>query len=126
MVPEIRKIMQFCHYKDLKKQKNCIFRALRLSEGYTYLKPPITNQVLLSFCRVNKLPSASGSQDIGFGQFWDFPTQFWLKKWVLPTFYPDHYGNPRTKPSKDPKTAPASEFTILGRSPTMLDWSICF
>ena len=46
------------------------------------------------------------------------------KNGFLPTFQPDNQVNPENRPSKDFKTASASEFAKIGRSPAYFDWSI--
>ena len=52
-----------------------------------------------------------------FGQVRDFWVQLWPKKLVSPTFQPDHQVNPQNRSSKNSKTAAASGFSKIGRSP---------
>ena len=51
------------------------------------------------------------------GNFGAFGPNFGSTNWVLPTFQPDHQVNPKNRPSKDSKTADASKFAIIARSP---------
>ena len=48
------------------KQKNIFLGHFWLSEGYTYLKALIVNQVLRSSSRVKQLSMTSGSRDMDF------------------------------------------------------------
>ena len=52
--------------KSPQKQKIIFLGNFRLSKGYTYLRPPVVNQVLLLFWVVRQLSTTSGSRDMDF------------------------------------------------------------
>ena len=71
-VHKIRKIMIFRHCKP-PKYKNCILENFRLSEGYTYLRPVISNfqptfydQWFEMFCTILEILGTILTQKVGF------------------------------------------------------------
>ena len=147
----IGKLSKFYHILCPAKNKIAFWGHFWLSEGYTYPKRPIVNQVLRSIWGVTNFLRPVVREIWTLGKFGAFGPNFGQKMnlahresfkkkgitscvsdWQLffcylnflgSSFQPDHQVSPENRNIQNSKAAAFLEFAIIGRWSPFLDWS---